>query len=198
MRPKVAVRNDALVSAKNTLPVISEVAVPIARKVITIIPTGWSLRDLTQTRTLLIAGESPLATRAHSVETPWPVSRKNTITGIATSKTRVGSTCLKLKRPAGSGLIANGSTIRDFSLGSRAASPRGDEHEADARPRGRADQHLEIVPLAQRFRRFHAPPRTRYTIKSWPAKWRALHGDTSTDPSFNESKTTEPPTEARQ
>src|SRR6266851_9321451 len=80
------------------------------------------------------------------------------MTGIATSKTRVGSTCLKLKRPAGSGLIANGSTIRDFSLGSRVASPRGDEHAADERPRGRADQHVEIVPLAQRFRRFHAPP----------------------------------------
>src|SRR6266851_8730856 len=158
MRPKVAVRNDALVSAKNTLPVMREVAVPIARNVITIMPTGSSLRDLTQTRTLLIAGESPLATRAHSVETPWPVSRKNTMTGIATSKTRVGSTCLKLKRPAGSGSIANGSTIRDVSLGSRAASRRGDEHEADGRARGRADQHLEIVPPAQRLRWFHARP----------------------------------------
>src|SRR5260221_7133000 len=83
------------------------------------------------------------------------------MTGIATSKTRVGSTCLKLKRPAGSGSIANGSTIRDFSLGSRAASPRGDEHEANERSRGRADQPLEIVPLAQRFRRFHAPPPPR-------------------------------------
>src|SRR5216683_3455063 len=80
------------------------------------------------------------------------------MTGIATSKTRVGSTCLKLKRPAGSGLIANGSTIRDFSRGSRVASRRGDEHEADERPRGRADQHVEIVPLAQRFRWFHAGP----------------------------------------
>src|SRR5713226_4084211 len=56
------------------------------------------------------------------------------MTGIATSKTRVGSTCLKLKRPAGSGVIANGSTIRDFSLGRRVASRRGDEHEADERP----------------------------------------------------------------
>src|SRR5216683_2957839 len=80
------------------------------------------------------------------------------MTGIATSKTRVGSTCLKLKRPAGSGSIANGSTIRDFSLGRRVASRRGDEHAADGRARGRADQHVEIMPLAQRLRWFHAPP----------------------------------------
>src|SRR2546427_8960381 len=52
--------------------------------------------------------------------------------GIATSKTRVGSICLKLKLPAGSGLIANRSAIRDSSRVSKPESGRIDSAAHDA------------------------------------------------------------------
>jgi hypothetical protein len=61
MKPNVAVRNDALTSPMNTLCVISETAVPIAIKPITIMPSGSTWRARTQTRTLLTTGESPPA-----------------------------------------------------------------------------------------------------------------------------------------
>src|SRR5271154_1523465 len=101
MKPKVAVRNESLINAKNTLPKTNEAPVPTAKKVITIIPSGSSRRDLIQTRRLLIAGKAPPATNAHSVETPRCTSRLNATIGIATSNTSVGSNCMKLNSPPG-------------------------------------------------------------------------------------------------
>src|SRR5262249_36798538 len=63
--------------------------------------------------------------------------------GIATSKTRVGSICVKLKRPTDSGSIANGSAIRDSSCVSKPKPGRTDSaasHAFNCRdvPTGRA------------------------------------------------------------
>src|SRR5215510_10268005 len=63
--------------------------------------------------------------------------------GIATWKTRVGSICVKLKRPTDSGSIANGSAIRDSSCVSKPKPGRTDSaayHAFNCRdvPTGRA------------------------------------------------------------
>src|SRR5271163_2389199 len=126
MNPKVAVRNESLINAKNTLPEINEAAVPTAKKVITIIPSGSSLRDLIQTRRLLIAGKAPPAISAQSVETPRCTRTLNATIGIATSNTSVGSNWMKLNSPPGGsgmgpglGLTGNGSAI--FAIAPRTA-----------------------------------------------------------------------------